>query len=317
DAAFRRVSVAAKISKRWGSSIGIQPFSTVNYNYTANKPVTGDPQSVLIGNYDGTGGVNQFYWANGFQLTKSISIGITPSFLFGSVKETETLYNDLVPSGLITTKSNYLRNAYLNFSLQAKVRLNKNWESGYGITFSPKTSLNSLATVNVVTGGGTVIKQYTTNSNSSGVPATLNIGIALVKNKKYTLTVNAQGQDWSNVKFSNSVYQSVDKTGKLSVGFQNSKKAKNYYNQEYEKSFIQLGLYGGYTNIKAYGENVTDIGATVGYGRNAKRSPLGYILGLQVGRRGGKSSTLLSENYINLNITFSYVDLWFKGKKYY
>src|SRR5580700_7848417 len=38
DITFRRLAIAAKILKHWGTSVGLVPFSTVNYEF--NSPLT-------------------------------------------------------------------------------------------------------------------------------------------------------------------------------------------------------------------------------------------------------------------------------------
>jgi hypothetical protein len=103
----------------------------------------------------------------------------------------------------------------------------------------------------------------------------------------------------------------------LSLGFQHSKTEKNYYKQVYEKSYFQLGLYAGQSYLKVKNIPITDFGGSIGYGINSRTSPISLLMALEGGRRGTSNKNILSENYINLNFTFSYVDVLFRGKKYY
>jgi len=322
DIAFRRLSVATKVTKNWGSSFGLQPYSTANYNYTASKLVQGSNSNQLTSEYQGSGGVNQFYWANGYQITKNTSIGVNSSMLFGSLKQTESILNNAVLSGLNTTDNIYLSGAYFNFSLQTKKRLNHAWVSTYGITYSPQTTLHAAYNVAVTDNFSDTLKNDPTVNDRFTIPAVVNLGIALIKNDKYTFTVNAQQQNWSTIR-GNTIQQvggpsyQLTNSNKISIGYQNSNKLKNIYGVEYERSFFQFGLYGGNTYLNVVSQQVTDFGASFGYGRNAKRSSLGYYIALEAGRRGSPNSNVLSENYFNLNIILSYVDRWYKGKKYY
>jgi hypothetical protein len=322
DVAFRKLAVATKVTKNWGSSFGLQPYSTANYDYTANKLVQGSNKDVLSAEYKGSGGVNQFYWANGYQVTKNTSLGLNTSILFGSLKETESLLSTDDLSGLNTTDNIYLSGAYVNLSLQTKKRLSRHWMSTYGITYSPQTTLHAAYNVTVTDNALDTLKNDPTLNDRFTIPAVINLGMAFIKNDKYTFTINAEQQNWSNIR-GNAIQQvggpsySLANSNKLSIGYQKSNKVKNYYGVEFERSFFQLGAYAGNTYLKIAGQQVTDFGFSMGYGRNAKRSPLSYYIALEAGRRGSTNTNVLSENYLNINLIFSYLDRWYKGKKYY
>ncbi len=315
DFAIRRVNLAAKVTKNWGSSIGLMPFSTASFSFNTNKNIQGTLLNVAA-NYEGDGGVNQFYWSNGYKLSKNTSIGVTSSFLFGSINQTENILSSDLSTNLTTKNSIFLRNYYFNFALQTKKKLSKTWESTYGITYSPKTALQAQTSIDVTSNTTTEIKNAITNNNYFTLPESYNAGIAFINNNKYTFTVNAQAQNWNAVKYSGSNYQLVN-SNKLSLGFQNSQKAKNVYNTEYEKGFFQLGLYAGNSYIKMNNNQMMDYGGSIGFSRNSRNSPLGYIISLEAGKRGTRSTTQLTENYFNINFTLSYLDFLFGGKKYF
>ncbi|MEO5890751.1 MAG: hypothetical protein ABIQ31_10885 [Ferruginibacter sp.] len=315
DLSVARINLAMKVAKRWGSSVGLQPFSTANYSYTSLKTIGGTLQDVSA-SYEGDGGIHQFYWANGYQLTKNTSIGITSSFLFGSLRQVENLLaGDNSTISLTTTQNAYLRNYYFNFALQTGFRINSKWQSRYGVTYSPKTSLFAEYTTVVTGSTGDTLKNAPTRNNYFTLPGNINVGIAFIKDSRYTYTVNAQSQNWGALNYKGTNYQLVN-SNKVSVGFQQSNKEKDYYNREYEKSYFQLGFYAGQSYLKVKNVQITDIGGSIGYGINSKRSPISLLLALEAGRRGTSNTNILSENYINFNVTFSYVDLLYKGKKY-
>jgi hypothetical protein len=322
DLAFRRLSIATKITNHWGLSLGLRPYSTANYDYTADKLVQGNNQSTLLGEYHGTGGLNQLYLGNGYQITRNTSLGVNTSVVWGSLKQTETLLSTAALGGLITENYIYLSGGYFNFSLQTKKRLSHQWVSSYGVTYSPKTTLHASYSVTVTDAFSDTLKNDPLQNDRYTIPGLLKLGIAFVKNDKYTFTINAQEQDWSTVKpnafqqVAAGSYKLVN-SNKLSLGYQKSNRLRNIYGIEYEQSFFQLGLYGANTYLQILGNQVTDFGVTMGYGRNSKHNGLGYYLGFEAGRRGSWDSQVLSENYFNLNLVFSYSDRWMKGRKYY
>ncbi|MDQ2721323.1 MAG: hypothetical protein M3Z26_16390 [Bacteroidota bacterium] len=314
DLQMRRINLAAKITKHWGSSIGLMPFSTSSYSFSAYKTIQGTLQIIPTA-YEGEGGINQLYWANGYSITKNTSIGITSSLLFGSLTQTESIQTGNAASTLITTSKNYLYNYYFNFSILTKKKLNNHWLSTYGLTFTPKTPLHSNYTVNVTDSSGAVVKNGIANDGYFTLPMGVNLGVALIKDGKYTFSVNAKSQYWNNLNYSGQNYQLVN-NNRISIGFQNSNIQKNYYNQSYEKAFFQMGLYAGNSYLKVNNQQITDFGASIGYGRNSSRSGLGYIAALEVGRQGSTNTSVLSQNYVNLTFTFSFLDLLSSSKKY-
>ncbi len=314
DFQMRRLALAAKITKRWGSSIGLMPFSTSSYNFTSPKVVQGTLQNIAA-TYQGQGGVNQVYWANGYRITKNTSIGVTSSILFGSLTKTENLETLGSTGTLITTSNNFLHNYYFNFSVLTKLKLNKHWLSTYGITFTPQTALHSTYTVNVTDSStGVAIKTGTPVYGYYTLPMGINAGIALIKDNKYTFTVNAQSQKWGSLNYIGQNYQLVN-SSRISLGFQSSDLLKNYFNQDYERGFFQLGVYAGNSYLKISGQQLTDFGATIGYGRNSFRSALGWVAALELGREGSTNQSVLSQNYINLTITLSYLDFFNSNKR--
>src|SRR5665647_2457530 len=112
-----RLSLGIRVNKWWGSSVGLMPFSTSNYSFSGTKSLQGTSSTLPV-EYDGTGGVNRYYFANGFRITKNLSAGINTSFLGGSLIQQDSLLTSDLSSGLFTTKNIYIRNWYLEYGLQ-------------------------------------------------------------------------------------------------------------------------------------------------------------------------------------------------------
>ena len=72
------LAVAFPITKWWKTSLGIMPYSEMNYEsvHTANDPLSGSNVETI---YSGGGGVTQIYWGNAFNITKGLSVGFNSS----------------------------------------------------------------------------------------------------------------------------------------------------------------------------------------------------------------------------------------------
>ena len=86
-------------SGRWTTSLGLTPFSSANYKLITTGKVLNDVTTTVTSQQNGSGGLNQFYWAHGVRVHKNVALGVRANYLFGSIisEKTETI-NFLNPS---------------------------------------------------------------------------------------------------------------------------------------------------------------------------------------------------------------------------
>src|SRR5450759_2554734 len=135
DFSIERLSIGTKLNKWWGSSVGFLPFSTSNYAFSGTKSLLGSNITFPV-EYEGSGGVNKYFFTNGFKIAKNFSIGITTSFLGGSLKQQDSLLSSDLNAALVTTKNIYFRNWYFNFGFQYHLPVSKKWEIDLGATYA-------------------------------------------------------------------------------------------------------------------------------------------------------------------------------------
>ncbi|GAA4351496.1 membrane protein [Hymenobacter saemangeumensis] len=83
------MALAVPLSTKWGAVVGLKPLSAVDYESNVVQAVVGATDGAqVLKQYQGTGGVSEAYFAQGIQLTKSLAIGGTASYIFGTVDET-------------------------------------------------------------------------------------------------------------------------------------------------------------------------------------------------------------------------------------
>ncbi|MBS1562878.1 MAG: hypothetical protein JST39_00760, partial [Bacteroidetes bacterium] len=102
DLAIKRLAVGTKINKWWASGVGLAPFSTTSYGFSYTKTIVGSTVGIPA-TVDGNGSVNQVYWNNAFEPIKHLSVGVTTSYLFGSLNQTENLFTSQLQESLTTT----------------------------------------------------------------------------------------------------------------------------------------------------------------------------------------------------------------------
>ena len=313
DITFKRFSLATKIFRHWGSAVGLVPYSEENYEYSGNRPIgyTGN----TVPSYDqGYGGINKVFWANGYDFLNHFSIGLTTSYLFGSIDNKNILLGQ--GSSIYISKNNntFFNGINLDYGLQYFGSINRHWDVTFGGVFSNQQQLNTTNTVTIVNLDSNVLRSNVT-AGTFALPTSYGLGFSITRNKKYTLLADYKYQNWSAQKTVTGDYF-YQNSQRASVGFEISNK-KVSYNTLYETSFFQAGFYYNKTYLIVNGTSINDIGGTIGMGVNSKRSPLSFIVILQYGIKGTAENNLIRENYANLSFVFSFRDFWYThGRKF-
>jgi hypothetical protein len=317
DITFKRLVVAAKIFKHWGSSIGLLPYSSQNYEFTNPLVIQGTTGETLNQYYQGNGGVNKVYFANAYEFLHHFSIGVNASYLFGSLQQKRILQDANQNELISENRSTAMTNFYMDYGFQYFTDIGKRWNISIGGTFANKTNLNPVSTVIVLASDSTqLLNQDLLPPTLNKLPLTYGVGIAISRDHRFTLLADYKAQNWSSLNYLFSNY-SLQNSRRFSVGFEMSKN-KKLYNNFVEANYWQAGFYYDESYINAYGQQIKDIGGTIGLGVNSKRTLLAYIISLQYGIKGTSSTQLIQEKYVNLNLTISFGDIFAtKGRKFY
>lgn len=311
DAAIRRLSLTFRPGKAWGLSFGIKPYSSVNYLLSQNLSLQNGGTSNMIKTVTGSGGINQVYVANGFRISKNLSVGLTASYLFGSLSSsTAYLYEDL---NIDITRKEYheLRAFQFQGGLQYTGKISASVTQQFGLTLSnPATLKGDFSTDYLV--NDSIIQSESQTGKSFRIPLQLGLGYALEINNKVTLAAGYTFYNWDKQKLD---YPNAytDKAQQFSLGFQYTTQ-KRVQGQLREKMFFQLGLSyeKGYLNIKQ--QSIDDMSATAGLGSNLTRLINAYV-GLEVGRKGDVNKGQIRESYTQLSIGVTVKEFWYNTKK--
>ena len=311
DFALKRLSVGTKITKWWGSSAGLMPYSSSNYLFSYPKNIRGTNSSVPA-TVDGSGGINQVYWGNAFEPFKHFSVGIHAAYLFGSLSETEDLAENGLATALSTTQQTFYKNFNFTYGAQYYAPISKHLDISIGGTYSPAHKLAADATL-TVTDNTTQISSTSLIKNNVdfNLPNSSGFGFSLTKDKKYTLSGDYKYAAWSSTNNNIGINAALKNSSRASLGFEISNKQTVYNTVLIEKKYLQAGVYYGTSYLQINGQQLKEMGLTLGYGVNSKRNPqLGVSLGLDVGQRGTQQNGLIKENYVNFTLTVTYRDIW-------
>jgi hypothetical protein len=313
DITFKRFALGTKIFRHWGSAVGLVPYSEENYEYSGSRPIGGS--GLTIPTYDqGYGGINKVFWANGYEFLNHFSIGITTSYLFGTINNKNIILGQGSSIYLSKNNSTFFDNLYLDYGLQYYGSINAHWDFTVGAVFANQQNLRTETNINVIDIDSNVLRNKATVGNYN-IPTSYGIGFSLTRNKKYTLVADYKFQNWSSLRSTTGDFF-YENSQRASVGIEISNK-KVAYNTLYETSFFQAGFYYNKTYLIVNGTPINDIGGSIGMGVNSKRSILSLLVVLQYGIKGTTTNNLLRENYGNLSFIFSMRDFWYtRGRKF-
>src|SRR5277367_1524651 len=118
DITIKRLVLATKILKHWGTSAGLLPYSSQNYEFNTPLIIQGTSGEVVNQYYQGNGGVNKVYFANAYDFLNHFSVGVNLSYLFGSLQQ-KLIYQDANQNELLSqTTTVGMTNFYVDYGFQ-------------------------------------------------------------------------------------------------------------------------------------------------------------------------------------------------------
>lgn len=315
-----------KVNK-WSTSLGLMPYTAVNYSVEYVDyayDLQGAIRDTLAAKESGSGGLTQFYWANGVRLNRQFAIGLRAAYIFGPI---ETKYLNRTTNNeqsipyiiRITEKTNakdLLLTAGLSFSKDSIGRKNA-YRLSVGTTYSLKTNLKAdqrtetarlTLSENVVEADTLFVK-----GGSLNIPGALTFGVSWSKRNIWTIGTEFSYQDWTKFRSVNKDDEGLAESWRAAVGAELT--PDPFAGENYLKRVTyRVGLvYEKYPFIVA-GNPVNDFGINFGFSLPAGRSSLD--LAFKVGKRGDKAENLLAENYFKVYFGITFNDQWFIKRKF-
>ncbi len=322
DITFRKLVLGIKLNKHWGSSIGLVPYSTQNYEFAVPYNLVGTTVQIASSLYQGHGSVNKAYWANSYEFFHHLSLGVEAGYIFGQLNQNNIIQNSANGATLVSSTNNVnLNNLYFTYGMQFYGNIGKKWKYSLGATYSMRADLLAASTKEVLNNDSVILQNIQNNEGYLALPNAYGAGIAITYKDKYTFLADFRYQDWNQVETKNDeVYPgqgySIVSAERGSIGFEYSKQ-KTFYNTKIELSYLQAGLYYGNSYLQINGQQIKDMGITAGIGANSLKSPLAYDIIFQYGIKGTTSNNLIRQNYADLTFVLNFGQHWFtKGKKF-
>ncbi|MCU0418376.1 MAG: hypothetical protein MUC38_01865 [Cyclobacteriaceae bacterium] len=309
---------------RWSTALGLSPLSSVNYQFQYEDEVNNSTARTLV-QESGTGGINQFYWANGVSLTKNVSVGMRATYLFGSI---ETLYrNELIAAGQpvtfipIISEDYYVRDFdfTLGLAYHTDSLFNRRLKFNAGIVYDFQADLSAtrsaiLRKTSNFQGTIQTDSLVTDVPDQITLPSSIGMGISLGKGDKWLVGADFYYYDYRSFKgFANRPAQ-TDAAWRLVIGgeFTPDPTALG--------SYLKRITYRTGASIEKYpylvnGSAIQDFGINFGLSLPVSRSS-SLDFGFRTGRRGSLAENLITENYFKMYMGVTFNDQWFIKRKF-
>ena len=324
NASFDYFDVGFGVTKWLKMGLGVGPYSSRAYTSRADFTTLPDhPYSI---DYEGDGGLNRIYWANGFKVSKSLSLGFNMNYIFGNIIDATTLYfpNDVYFHN--ERRVSNLRFTSLTFDLGMifKHEFGNDYKFAFGATYSLPTNMTAHRDVFI----RTMLKGYgnlTENpidtilykkgeSTPVKYPQSIGTGITLQKGERWLIGIDFNWSNWSAFRI-NHVSDSLQNSWNIAIGGSYTPYSTSV-SSYFTKLTYRAGIHYDQTYFNIYGTSINKYGVTLGLGLPVPRAMTSINLAFEFGKMGTTQNNLIEETYFNISIGLSMHDKWFVKRRY-
>ena len=310
---LKYLALGFRYSGRFAGSIGVAPFSHIGYSIEKENYVEGT-NAVYIAEYVGSGGINQFYFTNAFEVARNLSVGVNTSFMFGSLMQEEKISpTDIVPQMQIT-RMDYLKSIYFDYGLQYMCRLKK-LDVSFGATYSHQQKLKSKHIVTVTNESYSTVGSDEYNSDHLIIPQKFGFGIGLENKGRYVAAFDYELQQWSGVEYPIQ-YNDFVNSHSFSFGIQVNPWEQRVINKSFKNWDYRFGVNYKTSYLKIGGRVIDDKSISLGLGIPLSGNVSKMNLTFKAGIAGTTDNNLILEKYALLQLGFSLNEFWFIRRRY-
>ena len=315
-----------RVTRNFGVSFGVMPFSNIGYNYSSKERFE-DVNTTITTTHNGSGGISQLYLGAGWRIIKPLSVGFNLSYLWGDYNMNITTSST---SDINTLSKQYLASmsSYkLDIGVQAELPLNKDAQIVLGATFSQGHKFNGDPRCLIIH-RNTAINKSDTTSYSAGddleLPTAWTVGVAYNHGKKLRVGADFQMQHWAGIQYpdyvkaaSNGSADYVMREGllrdcqKVNVGAEWTPNPSGRKYLQHVRYRIGAGYTTPYYNINGQ-QGPKEFHASIGFGipiLNSINNRSIVNISAQWARRSAEN--LITENSFRINIGITFNERWF------
>ncbi|MDO5394422.1 MAG: hypothetical protein Q4F07_00495 [Bacteroidales bacterium] len=309
------ITLQVPIGKHMGASVGLLPYGSTGYSFGSKINNGATSRS-------GSGSLNQLYLGFAGNPFKGFYVGFNFAYLFGTIVNQDYVVASIGSTSLFERQMS-VRDWRADIGIQYNLPITRQDEVTLGVVYSPRKDLH-----------GNVYGIYYDTSVTPVVPDTVNAGDHRMKgrystpeswgaglNWKHgsTLMVEADFtyQPWSKAKFG--AIEHFESTTfadryRIAGGLQFTPAQRGGY---FKRINYRMGAFYNRDYITVRGNNVRDIGVSLGFGFPVPAFKTIVNLGFEYRHRQAYPQALLKENYLNITLGINFNEMWFRKNKLY
>ncbi len=249
------INFMVRPSAKLGLMLGATPLSNISYRASATTqfPAISAPVPVL---YEGSGGINQFYFGAAYELFKNFSFGGNLSYYLGTIKKIETVSPTAVSPQLIVNNRTTAHNSGFDLGAQYSINIKKT-KIILGATWDPGAFLSGYQASSVVNLNLDTLSKTLPIYTSYRLPPTYGAGFSL-KTKRSTIAADFHFIDWKKAVMNDISSVSYQNSMKYSFGYE-------FRGDPYAMKYLNLISFRGGFFIQDYPVAVPTSFKTWGY----------------------------------------------------
>lgn len=321
NASFDYASIGFSATKRWKIGLGIMPYTNREYNVITEYNDLGRYNVA----FQGEGGLNRVFFANGLRITKDLSVGVTASYIFGTLADNTTIYYPDSTYFLNGRRTIDMRvyDFKFDYGMMYRLPINK-YDIVIGLTYSQGANISSERDIfirNMFKGFGNnsespidTLKYIEGENVSLKIPEGYGVGVKFDNKKGFVLGADFNWAGWKGFEM-NGVNDSLQNSWNVAIGTSYRPESTSI-SKYYKKITYRAGLHYDQTYYNIYGQSINKYGITLGLGLPVPRSLTSFNVAFEFGTMGTINNNLVKETYFNISISMSIYDRWFVKKRY-
>lgn len=314
DVNIRNIAMGFRILPNWSASIGIVPYSTVGYKVITDKYIDGSVNETFELEMTGTGGLNRLYWDNSYLLFKRLSLGVSFTYLFGTIEAKETASFSNLTNDIISKQTSYLNKVYADFGFQYHLRVKKDLDVTLGGVFGNSHKLNFEQGIQISESSGALEPEEITRTGSFKLPVYYGGGLSISYQNQLTFNVDYIYHDWSATKSDNPDFNYMSNNS-FRVGAEYVPGKVNRLGYLGSIAY-RAGYYFEQSYLEVSGASAADNGFSLGLGLPFMQNRTTVNIAYNFGINGTMNNSMIRETYHSFMFSVAMHDWWFIKRKY-
>lgn len=297
-----------KFKPRWAATVGLSPYSSVSYNISTQRALGASATEVNY-NYEGSGNISSVYFGNSFRVTKHLSLGLTASYLFGSIVKNESID---ISSGPLTLENKIAAHKFdVDFGMQYKLKI-ANRSLVIGAIYNNGVKMKGKQTGALYDASADTLNQTNGETVTYRIPRSAGLGVGL-HSKRSIIATDLRYTNWTQAEFSNQKLSFRD-TWRFSAGYlyRGNPNAESYLGL----ISLRSGFYVQPYQLNLKGNNFAVWGASVGLSMPAFDNKSSINLTYSIDRLGTTQDGLISQKVGKIMVDIVIRDLWGIKRKF-